>query len=552
MDFLNSLLFTPSAIQAVIVLSIICAAGLALGKVRILGISLGVAFVFFVGIVAGHFGLKLEPHVLDYAESFGLILFVYALGLQVGPGFFSSFLHGGVMLNIWGLILIFIGTGFALLLGSLCSVSIPDIMGILCGATTNTPALGAAQQALESMHISSSEAALGCAVTYPLGVIGVILAILFMKKLFVRPADMEIHRGDHNDTYIAAYKVCNPALYGKTIRQLVDKSHLKFVISRLWRGGEVIVPSSMQKLEHDDSVLIVATEHETEELEMIFGKKEEKDWNSEKIDWNAIDGEIESRNVVVSRPELNGKRLGDLQIRRSYGINISRVTRGDVKLLATYDLRLQYGDTLTIVGKRESIDNVATFFGNTTQNLNEPNMMAIFIGMILGLVLGCIPIHIWGMSAPVRLGIAGGPILVGILVGTFGPRFHLITYTTVSANLMLRKLGLSLYLACLGISAGARFFEVVVRPEGLMWIGLGFLITFVPVVLTGLILLKLRKTDFPSISGMLCGSMANPMALTYLNDIMPGETASVSYATVYPISMFVRVIVVQVIVMFFV
>ncbi len=552
MDFLNSLLFTPSAIQAVIVLSIICAAGLALGKVRILGISLGVAFVFFVGIVAGHFGLKLEPHVLDYAESFGLILFVYALGLQVGPGFFSSFLHGGVMLNIWGLILIFIGTGFALLLGSLCSVSIPDMMGILCGATTNTPALGAAQQALESMHISSSEAALGCAVTYPLGVIGVILAILFMKKLFVRPADMEIHRGDHNDTYIAAYKVCNPALYGKTIRQLVDKSHLKFVISRLWRGGEVIVPSSMQKLEHDDSVLIVATEHEAEELEMIFGKKEEKDWNSEKIDWNAIDGEIESRNVVVSRPELNGKRLGDLQIRRSYGINISRVTRGDVKLLATYDLRLQYGDTLTIVGKRESIDNVATFFGNTTQNLNEPNMMAIFIGMILGLVLGCIPIHIWGMSAPVRLGIAGGPILVGILVGTFGPRFHLITYTTVSANLMLRKLGLSLYLACLGISAGARFFEVVVRPEGLMWIGLGFLITFVPVVLTGLILLKLRKTDFPSISGMLCGSMANPMALTYLNDIMPGETASVSYATVYPISMFVRVIVVQVIVMFFV
>jgi AspT/YidE/YbjL antiporter-like protein len=552
MDFLNSLLFTPSSIQAVIVLSIICAAGLALGKVRILGISLGVAFVFFVGIVAGHFGLKLEPHVLDYAESFGLILFVYALGLQVGPGFFSSFLHGGVMLNIWGLILIFVGTAFALLLGSFCSVSIPDMMGILCGATTNTPALGAAQQALDSMHISSSEAALGCAVTYPLGVIGVILAILFMKKLFVKPSDMEVHNADHNDTYIATYKVCNPALYGKTIRQLVDKSHLKFVISRLWRAGEVIVPSSVQKLEEDDTVLIVATEKEAEELEMIFGKKEEKDWNSEKIDWNSIDGVIESRNVVVSRPELNGKRMGDLQIRKSYGINISRVTRGDVKLLATYDLRLQYGDTLTVVGKKEALDNVTKFFGNTSQNLNEPNMTAIFIGMILGLVLGCIPIHIWGMTAPVRLGIAGGPILVGILVGTFGPRFHLITYTTVSANLMLRKLGLSLYLACLGISAGARFFEVVVRPEGLMWIGLGFLITFVPVVITGLILLKLRKTDFPSISGMLCGSMANPMALTYINDVMPGETASVSYATVYPISMFVRVIVVQVIVMFFV
>lgn len=552
MDFLDSLLFVPSSIQAIVVLSIICAAGLALGKVRILGISLGVAFVFFVGIVAGHFGLKLEPHVLDYAESFGLILFIYALGLQVGPGFFSSFLHGGVMLNVWGLFLIFIGTTLALLLGKLCSVSIPDVLGILCGATTNTPALGAAQQALESIHISSSEAALGCAVAYPLGVVGVILAILFIKKFFVRPADMKVHNIDHNDTYIAAYTVCNPALYGKTIRQVVDKSHLKFVISRLWRNNQVIVPSSIQKLEKGDSVLIVATEKEVEELEIIFGKKEEKDWNNGKIDWNAVDGEIESRNVIVSRPELNGKRLGDLQIRKSYGINISRVTRGDVKLLATYDLRLLYGDTLTIVGKREAIDNVAKFFGNTMQRLNEPNMMAIFIGMILGLVVGFFPINIWGMSAPVRLGIAGGPILVGILVGTFGPRFHLITYTTVSANLMLRKLGLSLYLACLGISAGARFFEVVVRPEGLMWIGLGFLITFVPVVVTGIIVLKLHKIDFPSISGMLCGSMANPMALTYLNDIMPGERASVSYATVYPISMFVRVIIVQVIVMFFI
>lgn len=552
MNLLNELLLAPSAIQAVVVLSVICATGLALGKVRILGVSLGVAFVFFMGILAGHFGLKLEPHVLEYAECFGLVLFVYALGLQVGPGFFSSFLHGGVRLNLFGLLLILIGTAFALLLAQMTSVSIPDITGILCGATTNTPALGAAQQALEQKGISSSDAALGCAVTYPLGVIGVILAILFMKKLFVRPADMEVHQKDQNDTYIATYIVCNPALYGQTIRTIVDKSHLKFVISRLWRANNVIVPSSVQKLEADDRVLIVATAEEAGELEMIFGKKEEKDWNSESIDWNAIDGEIESRNVIVSRPELNGKRMGDLQIRKSYGINVSRVTRGDVKLLATYDLHLQYGDTLTVVGKKEAIDNVATFFGNTSQNLNEPNMMAIYIGMILGLLLGCIPIHIWGMSAPVRLGIAGGPIIIGILVGTFGPRFHLITYTTVSANLMLRKLGLSLYLACLGIAAGARFFEVIVRPEGLMWVGLGFLITFVPVVITGLIALKMRKMDFRSISGMLCGSMANPMALTYINDIMPGETASVSYATVYPISMFVRVIIVQVIVMFFI
>lgn len=552
MDVLYNMLFTPSAVQAVVVLSIICAAGLALGKIKILGISLGVAFVFFIGIVAGHFGLKLEPHVLDYAESFGLILFVYALGLQVGPGFFSSFRHGGVALNLWGLLLIFIGTGFALLLAQFTSVSIPDMLGILCGATTNTPALGAAQQALDQVHVSSSGAALGCAVTYPLGVIGVILAVLFLKKLFVKPRDLEIHNVDHNDTYIAAYRICNPALFGKTIRQIVMNSHLKFVVSRIWRSQKVIVPSSMQKVEEGDSLLVVTTENEADELELIFGKKEEKDWNSEQIDWNKIDGVIESRNVVVSRPELNGKRMGDLQIRKSYGINISRVTRGDVKLLATNNLRLQYGDTLTIVGERGAIDNVATFFGNTSQSLNEPNLTAIFIGMILGLLLGMIPIHIWGMSAPVKMGIAGGPIIVGILVGTFGPRFHLITYTTVSANLMLRKLGLSMYLACLGISAGGRFFDVIVRPEGLMWVGLGFLITFVPVVVTALVMLHLHKLDFGSITGMLCGSMANPMALTYLNEIMPGETMSVSYATVYPISMFVRVIIAQVIVMFFI
>jgi putative transport protein len=552
MDFLNSLLFSSSAVQAVVVLSLICAVGLALGKLRILGVSLGVAFVFFIGIVAGHFGLRLEPHVLDYIQSFGLILFVYALGLQVGPGFFNSFLHGGVPLNLWGLLLIFIGTALALVLAECFSVSVPDMLGILCGATTNTPALGAAQQALDQVGIPSSGAALGCAVTYPLGVVGVILALLFMKKLFVRPADMEVHNTDHNDTYIAAYKVCNPAIYGKTIKQIVDNSHLKFVISRLWHKQQVIVPSSMQKIEQGDTLLVVATEAEVSELEMIFGKKEEKDWNSEQIDWNAIDGEIESRNIVVSRPELNGKRMGDMQIRKSYGINVSRVTRGDVKLLATPNLRLQYGDTLTVVGKSKSIDNVARFLGNTTRNLNEPNLTAIFIGMVLGLIVGMIPIHVWGMTAPVRLGIAGGPIIVGILVGTFGPRFHLVTYTTVSANLMLRKLGLSMYLACLGIAAGGRFFDVIVRPQGLIWVGLGFLITFVPVVITGLISLKTHKLDFGTISGMLCGSMANPMALSYINDVMPGETASVTYATVYPISMFVRVIIAQVIVMFFV
>ena len=425
-------------------------------------------------------------------------------------------------------------------------------MGLLCGATTNTPALGAAQSALQHLGLPTGGAALGCAVTYPLGVVGVILAILLMRKLFVKPEDLEPKSdGNENDTFVGQFVAINPAIAGKTIAEISQMTHFKFIISRIWRDGQVIVPISSNHIHLNDSVLVVTTKDDAEAMTLLFGKRVEKDWNREQIDWNSIDSKVESRVLVISRTELNGKLLGQLQLRHTYGVNVSRVMRGDVKLLATPDLRLQYGDRVAVVGAPQDIDNVEGFLGNAVQTLNEPNLAAIFIGIILGLALGTIPISIPGMDVPVRLGIAGGPILVGILVGTFGPRFHLITYTTRSASLMLRKLGLSLYLACLGLEAGGGFFETVIRSEGLLWIGLGFLLTVVPVLIVGLIALKTRRMDYGTICGILCGSMANPMALSYANETIKGDSSSVSYATVYPLSMFIRVIIAQVIVMFF-
>ncbi len=552
MTWLEGLFSLHSSLQTIIILSLVCAVGLAAGKIRIFGVSLGIAFVFFIGILAGHLGLSIDAQMLDYAENFGLILFVYTLGLHVGPSFFSAFKHEGKEFNLWGVAVIVVGTLLALLLCQITSVGIPDMMGLLCGATTNTPALGAAQSALQHLGLPTGGAALGCAVTYPLGVVGVILAILLMRKLFVNPEDLEPKSdGNENDTFVGQFVAINPAIAGKTIAEISQMTHFKFIISRIWRDGQVIVPISSNHIHLNDSVLVVTTKDDAEAMTLLFGKRVEKDWNREQIDWNSIDSKVESRVLVISRTELNGKLLGQLQLRHTYGVNVSRVMRGDVKLLATPDLRLQYGDRVAVVGAPQDIDNVEGFLGNAVQTLNEPNLAAIFIGIILGLALGTIPISIPGMDVPVRLGIAGGPILVGILVGTFGPRFHLITYTTRSASLMLRKLGLSLYLACLGLEAGGGFFETVIRSEGLLWIGLGFLLTVVPVLIVGLIALKTRRMDYGTICGILCGSMANPMALSYANETIKGDSSSVSYATVYPLSMFIRVIIAQVIVMFF-
>lgn len=552
MEWFTDLFYEHSALQAVIILSLITAIGLGFGKLHLFGVSLGVTFVFFIGILAGHLGFSIDPQMLIYAESFGLVLFVYSLGLQVGPGFFSSFHKGGYKLNMLGLGVILIGTAMAVIISKTASIPLSDMAGILCGATTNTPALGAAQQTLKQLGEPTSGAALSCAITYPLGVVGVILAIVVLKKIIVRPKDMECHdHDDTNHTYIATFQVHNPAIFNKSIQDIAKLSYPKFVISRLWRDGNVSIPTSEKILKENDRILVITTEKDAPTLTILFGEQENRDWNKEDIDWNAIDSQLVSKHVVISRPEINGKKLGSLRLRNSYGINISRVTRSGVQLLATPGLVLQLGDRLTVVGEAAAIQNVEKVLGNTVKTLKDPNMASIFIGIVLGLIIGAIPISLPGISSPVKLGLAGGPIIIGILIGAYGPRLHLVTYTTRSANLMLRGIGLSLYLACLGLDAGAHFFETVMRPEGALWIGIGFAITFIPVVIMAIVALRVFNLDFGSTCGMLCGSMANPMALNYANDIIPNDNPAVSYATVYPLGMFTRVIMIQIILMLF-
>ena len=553
MDWINGLFNIHSALQGVIIVSLVCAAGLALDKIKFGGVSLGVAFVFFIGIAVGNFGFNMDAQMLNYCETFGLVLFVYTLGLHVGPNFFSSLLHEGKALNMWSLAVILLGTVMAVALTYALNVPMSDMVGILSGATTNTPALGAAQQALEHMGVNSSRAALATAVTYPLGVVGVIFAMILLRKFFVKPDDLELKGTDEeNHTYVGQYVVVNPAIIGKTIAEISQDTHTKFIISRIWRDEEVILPQGSTVLENHDNLLVIANKDDVASMEILFGQTVRRDWNKEQIDWNKIDSNVESRIIVLTKSELNGKLLGQLRLRDMYNVNVSRVVRGDIKLLATEDLRLRYGDHLTIVGTPRDIDHAEHFLGNSVKTLNEPNLGNIFLGMILGLAIGTIPINLPGMESPIRLGIAGGPIIMGILVGTFAPRFHMVSYTTRSASLMLRKLGLSLYLACIGLDAGRGFLDTVFRPEGLMWVGLGFLLTVLPIFIIALIALRTKKYDFGSICGILCGAMANPMALVYANDTTKGETSNISYATVYPLGMFIRVIIAQVLVMFFV
>lgn len=553
MEWIYDIFLSHSALQAVIVISIIIAVGLALGKIRVWGISLGVTFVFFAGILAGHIGLSIDPTILHYTENLGLVLFVYELGLKVGPGFFSSFRKGGLQLNLLGLGVLAIGTVMTILFSIGLGVPIGEATGILCGATTNTPALGAAQQALEQMGLSANGAALSCAVTYPLGVVGVILGIIALRKILIKPGTPLSSATEEPDgTFIAEFKVCNPAIYDMTVRQISQVTKTPFVISRLWRNENVSLPDSDTILQKDDHLLVITTPTDCPKLKVLFGKQEARDWNKKDIDWNSIDNQLISRRIIVSRSSINGKKLGSLRLRNQYHINISRISRSGLHLLATPGLVLQLGDVLNVVGSAADIEKVERILGNTEVKLKDPNLGAIFIGIVLGLVVGSIPIAIPGISTPIKLGLAGGPIIIGILIGRFGPQFRLVTYTTRSANLMLRGIGLSLYLACLGLDAGAQFLDTIMRSEGLLWIGLGFAITVIPVLIMGAVAMKMLRLDFGLTCGMLCGSMANPMALNYANDIVPGDYATVSYATVYPLSMFCRVIVAQLIILCFI
>ena len=551
MNWLYETLWQHTPVQAVVIICLICALGLSLGKLRFLGISLGVTYVFFIGILFGALGLQLDAQMLSYAESFGLILFVYTLGLQVGPGFMSTFLTGGAQLNLLALGVVGLGTIMALLAALLGYMPLPDMMGVLCGATTNTPALGAAQQTLKQLGQPSNAAALGCAVTYPIGMIGVIIALILVKGQLQRRAASARDAESSDEAFIASFTVCNPAVFHQTFHGLsgsgVDDS--KFVVSRLWRQGKVILPNSETRIEDGDRLLVITKKKFVQTLTILFGRRDETNWNANDVDWNALDATLVSERILITRHEINGKHLGSLHLRNRYGVNVSRVQRAGIQLVATPDLTLRMGDRVTVVGETESIARVAAELGNTVKTLDEPNMVTIFIGIVLGLLLGSVPFFVPGMSYPVRLGLAGGPIVMGILIGAYGPRFHMVAYTTTSANLMLRSLGLSMYLACLGLDAGRDFLATVARPASLMWIGFAFAITLLPVVLMSFVSVHWGKKSFATTAGMLCGAMANPIALNYVNDTLPGDKASVAYATVYPLCMFLRVIIAQIIVM---
>ena len=548
MDWLTDTLFAPTAVQAVIVICLICALGLALGNIRFRSVSLGVTYVFFIGILAGALGLQVDSQMLSYAESFGLILFVYTLGLQVGPGFVSAFRQGGTQLNLLAVGVVLIGTLMALVTGWTGLLSLQDMMGVLCGATTNTPALGAAQQTLKQLGQPASGAALSCAVTYPLGMVGVILAFIVVRGWLTRH-EKSNETESANTPFIASFLVCNPAVFGHTLGELSVMDEKRFIVSRLWREGRVILPNAQTKIEQGDRLLVITTQKQVTHLTIFFGQIDETNWNRKDVDWNALDSNLISQRILITRPEINGRHLGALQLRNRYGVNVSRVQRSGIQLVATPDLVLRMGDRVTVVGEAQSIAEVAKELGNVVKRLDEPNMITIFIGIVMGLLLGSIPLFVPGMDYPVKLGLAGGPIVMGILIGAFGPRFHMVAYTTTSANLMMRSLGLSMYLACLGLDAGKDFLTTVMQPSALWWIGIGFAFTIVPVVIMSIVSVVVSKKTFATTAGMLCGAMANPIALGYVNDTQPGDKASVAYATVYPLCMFLRVIIAQVIVM---
>lgn len=547
MNWIVKVFTEQSYTQAILVLSLICAAGLACNRLKIKGISLGVTFVFFAGILAGHFGLGIDPQMLALAQNFGLVLFVYTLGLQVGPSFFPSLRKGGMKLNLLALAVLLIGSLMTIGIGRFTGM--PVAVGLLTGAATNTPMLGAAQQTLLQMDPGagavSNTMATACAVGYPFGVIGVILCLIILKLAFRRgDGPKETH---DKPAFVTELRVSNPAIFGKTLKEVMKSAHVRVVVSRVWKydgteRGQVIMPDGDTVLEEGEHLLVLTKENEAAAAEQLFGEKVVADWNKKDIDWNHLDGMLVSRHVFVTRPGINGAKLGDLHLRNIYRINITRVNRAGIDILPSRGLRLQMGDKLTIVGEERAVEKVAGVLGNQEKELRNPNLLFIFVGIILGLILGSLPVAIPGIRFPVRLGIAGGPVIVGIVMGAFGPRLHLTTYTTHSANLMLRQFGLTVYLAALGLSAGPGFFETVMRPEGLMWIGLSIVLAVVPVLLVGFIASRFLHTDYASNVGMLCGAMANPIALNYALTTVDGDGPSVAYATVYPVEMFLRVI----------
>lgn len=557
MDWINDLLWGEGIGHSILLLSFVIAAGIQLGKIKVFGVSLGITLVLFVGIILGHFGFTINHNVIHFFKEFGLILFVYSVGMQVGPGFFSSFKQGGITLNMLACGIVFLGVATAIILHFVTGIPMPTMVGILSGAVTNTPGLGAAQQAYSDMHgVGDNTIALGYAVAYPLGVIGIILAIIFVRYAFRVNFDKENEQlnnedaSHQNEAKPISLIVKNPAIFGKKVSELSNLlEHHDFVISRIWRDSDkkIEIASANTLLQENDKIFVITTETEAETIKAFIGEE----IDMERKQWIRMESQFVNRRILITKPELNGKRLGQLKLRKLYGINITRINRAGVDLVATPGLTLQVGDRVNVVGTETAISNVEKVLGNSMKRLNEPNLITIFIGIALGIILGSLPISFPGIPQPVKLGLAGGPLVVAILISRFGYKYKLVTYTTQSANLMLREIGITLFLACVGISAGDGFVDTIVNNGGFAWIGYGFIITIVPLLVIGSIGRYFCKINYFTLMGMIAGSTTDPPALAYSNATAGNDAPSVGYATVYPLAMFLRVLTAQLLILFF-
>lgn len=553
MDWLYGLIFGEGIAHSIFVLALVIAVGLLLGRIRIGGISIGITWILFVGIAAAHFGVRPDSQVLEFAKDFGLILFIYSIGIQAGPGFFASFKKGGLQLVGYAVIIVFLGVVTTLGLGWLTGTPLPTMVGVMSGAVNDTPGLGAAQQAYQDVTGTSDPTiAMGYAVAYPLGVLGGIFVVLLLKWIFRVRYDEETVRleqqnRDENQTVKMSVELTNANLYGKSVsavKKLLDRS---FVISRICRSNrQVEIASADSVLAEGDTLFVVCEECDKEAIVAFLGREERGMLEKE---WYNIDSQYVSRRILITKPGINGKTLGSLRLRNNFEVNVSRVNRAGVDLVAVPELELQMGDKLTVVGREASIAAVANLLGNSMRRLREPNLVAIFIGILLGVVLGSVPIALPGIPMPVRLGLAGGPLIVALLLSRFGPHYKLVTYTTLSANLMLRQLGISIFLAGVGLSSGEGFVETIVGG-GYWWVIYGFIITLLPSLIVGMAVRRFAKMNFFTLSGMLAGVATNPIALAFINSLGGNDRASVTYSTVYPFAVFLRVVVAQSLILF--
>lgn len=558
MNWFIELFSQGSVPQTILLLSIISIIGLALGRIKVRGVQFGTSFVFFAAIAAGHFihryGIQTNASMIDLAKNFGLVLFVYTLGLQCGPGFFSSLRKGGFKLVLCATATILLGSACAALLPLFTDIEPHEAVGLLSGAVTSTPALISAQQTVLDMDPSAVEAAnnvgAAYAVAYPFSVLTVILCIIFLRTIFPKSAKKSTGKATDRYTAVTEVHVCNPSLFGKTVMDIVRSSGFHFVISRLWRDGQVHIPVSDSVLRKDDHLLIICDKEDIHKFGKIFGHEENRDWNRPNIDWNILDSKLVSVNLRITRKHVVGMSLSELKPRNKFGVNITRINRAGITLVPSADTTLQFGDKLTVVGDEAKIKALAKVLGNEEQKLNEPRLIPILTGIFLGVLLGSIPIAIPGMSTPLKLGIAGGPIIMGILMGALGPRLHITTYTTRSANLMVRQLGITFFFASLGLGVGADFVSTVFTAQGLKWAGLAVGLAALPLLIMGIFNEKVLKMDFAKNIGMLCGSTTNPNALAYCNTVLENDNPAEAYATVYPLTVFLRIFLAQILILF--